>query len=450
MTPLERLAEWVCALAPDRIPAEQHRLVRLRLIDTFGLFAAATDHDAGKSLRAWADANPGAGATVAVTGRPALPATAALVHGSLAHARDFDDTFVETVIHPGSTVIGAVIAAAEPADAPFESLSTAIIVGYEVAARLGAVAGRGFHARGFHATGIVGPIAAAAAAGHLMRLDPPRLADAMGLATSMSSGLLAFLGDGGWSKWLHTGWSAHGGLTAAQLAGSGFRGPRQGLDHPYGLYGAFLGDATADLRPLVDGLGEVWCGATAQPKLYPCAHVIAPYIDAALALRGERLAADSIASLRCVMAPWAMPIVGEPRATKIAPRNDLEAIASLPFMVAAALIDGRVDLATLAPDTIRRPDILALAARIVCAADAMLSAGFEGRMEVSRNDGQRLYRAVALAPASEPRIIAKFRANTERRPQDPCERLLRALLDRAPDSRDLMRLATAALAVSSA
>ena len=41
----------------------------------------------------------------------------------------------------------------------------AIVVGYELAGRLGAVAGRGFHARGFHATGIVGPIAAAAAAG---------------------------------------------------------------------------------------------------------------------------------------------------------------------------------------------------------------------------------------------------------------------------------------------
>jgi hypothetical protein len=105
-----------------------------------------------------------------------------------------------------------------------DALSTAIVIGYEVAARLGMMAGRGFHARGFHATGVVGPIAAAAAAGHLMRLDASRLADAMGLATSMSSGLLAFLGDGGWSKWMHTGWSAHGGLIAAQLANTGFRG----------------------------------------------------------------------------------------------------------------------------------------------------------------------------------------------------------------------------------
>src|SRR6185312_13619196 len=114
-----------------------------------------------------------------------------------------------------------------------------------------------------------------------------------GLATSMSSGLLAFLGDGGWSKWLHTGWSAHGCLIAAQLASTGFRGPRQGLDHRYGLYGAFLGKPDADLSALTEGLGATWLGAGAQAKLYPCAHVIQPYIDAALALRQEKFAQET-------------------------------------------------------------------------------------------------------------------------------------------------------------
>jgi 2-methylcitrate dehydratase PrpD len=95
-----------------------------------------------------------------MTGKQALAATAALVHGSLAHARDFDDTYIDSVVHPGSTVIAAALAAGESVDAPFDALSTAIVIGYEVAARLGMVAGRGL-ARGFHATGIVGPIAAA-------------------------------------------------------------------------------------------------------------------------------------------------------------------------------------------------------------------------------------------------------------------------------------------------
>ena len=88
------------------------------------------------------------------------------------------------------------------------------------------------------------------------------------------------------------------------------------------------------------------------------------------------------------MAPWAMPIVGEPRDTKIAPRNDLEAIASLPFMLAAALVEGRVDLATLAPTTIHNTEIRALAYRVACEADPSLGTGFDGRMEIIRSDGQ--------------------------------------------------------------
>jgi 2-methylcitrate dehydratase PrpD len=447
MTPLERLGEWIAALTPERIPSDQHRLTRLRLIDNFGLIAAARGHDAAKVLRAFADANSGVGATVLVTGRPAPPAVAALVHGSLAHARDFDDTFADSVIHPGSTVGAAALAAAEAADAPFEALSTAMVVGYEVAARLGAVAGRGFHARGFHATSVVGPIAAAAAAGHLMRLDASQLADAMGLSTSMSGGLLAFLADGGWSKWLHSGWSAHGGLIAAQLAGTGYRGPRHGLDHRYGLYGAFLGAPDADLSALTAGLGEIWLGASAQTKRYPCAHVIQPYIDAALALRAE-LAVESVDAVRCVMAPWAMPIVGEPRAVKIAPRNDLEAIASLPFMVAAALIEGRVDLATLSLETIERADIRALAARIRCETDATLGAGFDGRAEIVCTDGRLLSRVVTNAPLSEAHIISKFTANAARCPQPARDALLAALLDERPGSRKLIALATAVIASS--
>jgi 2-methylcitrate dehydratase PrpD len=450
VTTLDDLAQWISTLTPDRIPAEQRRLARMRLLDTFGLIAAAVDHAAGRSLLAWAGNNPGTGATVIGSNTPALPAVAALVHGSLAHARDFDDTFIDSVVHPGSTVIAAALATSEAADVTFETLTAAITVGYEIAARLGAVAGRGFHARGFHATGIVGPIAAAATAGYVKRLDASQLADAMSLATSMSSGLLAFMGDGGWSKWLHTGWSAHGGVTAAELAATGFRGPRHGLDHAYGLYGAFLGKPDAELKGLTERLGQNWLGASAHAKLYPCAHVIQPYIDAALAIREqtfatENVSTESITEMRCVMAPWAIPIVAEPRASKIAPRNDLEAIASLPFMVAAALIEGRVDLKTLEPPTIENPAIHALAARVVCAADPALGSGFDGRMDVTFHHGDPLSRTVGIAPPSEARIISKFNANTNGRSRPACDALLRALTDGTPPSRKLMHIAHTAM-----
>jgi 2-methylcitrate dehydratase PrpD len=446
MTPLETLAAWASGITPADVAGAQHRRARLRLLDTLGLIAAAAEHPAGRSLAAWADGNNGAGAHVLSTGAPASPAVAALVHGSLAHACDFDDTFANTVVHPGSIVIAATLAAAERADARFDAITTAITIGYEIAGRLGAVAGRGFHARGFHATSIVGPIAAAGAAGQILALDGATMADALGLATSMSGGLLAFLADGGWSKWLHTGWSAHGGIVAAELASHGFRGPHHSLNHPYGLYGAFLGAPAATLDVLTADLGENWLGATASAKSFPCAHVIQPYIEGVLALRAEgELRAEDVQSMSCVMAPWALPIVAVPRAIKIAPRNDLEAIASLPFMVAAALCDGRVDLTTLRPETIGRTDILALAARIECVGDDALGSGFDGRMNAELHAGRRISRVVALSNPREEQIIAKFRANTAGLPPDARCGLERAVLNDAPRGQALVQLALAAM-----
>jgi 2-methylcitrate dehydratase PrpD len=444
--PLEAIAEWASRVASADIPADQHRRARLRLLDTVGLIAAAAAHPAGKSLVAWSERNAGAGATVLVSGEEAAPMVAALVHGSLAHARDFDDTFPDTLVHPGSTVIAAALAAGERANADLADLTAAIVVGYEIAARLGAAAGRRFHARGFHATSIVGPIAAAGAAARILALDASQTADALGLATSMSGGLLAFLADGGWSKWLHTGWAAHGGVVAAEIASLGFRGPRRALDHHYGLYAAFLG-AETDLAMLTEGLGQRWLGSAAQPKYFPCAHVIQPYIEAVLALRaGGRRTGETVQSVRCTVAPWALPIVGEPRAIKIAPRNDLEAIASLPFMVAAALCDGRVDLETLGPDSLARADVRVVAERVACEADDRLGAGFDGRIELTAADGERISRPVALSAWSEQRLIEKFRANTAHLPPTACALLENALLHDEPNTRTLVRLAAATTA----
>ena len=444
MTPLESVAAWASAVRPNDIPASQHRLTRLRLLDTVGLIAAASAEPVCRSVLQWAKPYTGAGrSTIVIDGTRAPAAIAALVHGTLAHARDFDDTFPDSVIHPGSVVIPVALAAGEAIDVGWPELATAVVLGYEIAARLGRMAGRGFHARGFHATGIVGPVAAAATASRLLKLDAEATADALGLATSMSSGLLAFLPDGAWSKWLHTGWSAHGGIIAAELARERFRGPHHAFDDAAGLFGAFLGDSSRDCGLLTQDLGAAWRGADALPKLYPCAHVIQPFIDAALALRSRGEAdIEQIRSIRCTVAPWAYPIVCVPREAKLAPRNDLEAIASLPFMVAAALRDGAVNLDTLREAALRRDDVRQLAARIECDMDETLGAGFDGTIRIIRTDGE-IAEPVGLAPVDSDRISQKFYSNAAHLyAPAAANALATALLEGEPSARDIMRLAS--------
>lgn len=160
---------------------------------------------------------------------------------------------------------------------------------------------------------------------------------------------MAFMVDGGWSKWLHAGWSAAGGVTAAELAARGFRGPEYVLDGGHDLYAALLHGEPIDRGAIVAGLGREWQGARAEFKYYPCAHVIQPYIDAVLALVYEHdLRPADVASIECTIAPWAAAIVCEPRAARLRFDAELEAIASLPYQLAFAVQERRVDLAALA------------------------------------------------------------------------------------------------------
>ena len=198
----------------------------------------------------------------------------------------------------------------------------------------------------------------------------------------------------------------------------------------------------AELPAITQDLGTTWAGAGAQFKLYPCAHVIHPFIEASLTARRDGgIVPAVVGRIVCRIPPWAMPIVAEPRPPKIAPRNDLEAIASLPFMVAAALADGEVTLATLAADHIARADIRQLAARIDCEADPALVAGFDGTMDIVATTGERRHMAAVLPPAGRERVTAKFRANAALGGMTRAAELEDALLDGGIGVGELMAMA---------
>lgn len=426
----QALADWTAGLQWTDVPAAQHPLIGLRVLDTLGLVLAGASTDAAAAARATAGRQGKSDeAGILPGGGRAAAAWAGFVHGVSAHCRDFDDTFQDSVVHPGSVAVPAALAAGEAAGASDTEIATAIVAGYEVAARLGGVAGRRFHVRGLHATGIVGPFAAAAAAGRLMKLDGAAIAHAFGLAGSMAGGLMAFVADGSWSKWLHAGWAAHGGIVAAQMAAQGFRGPAGVLDGRHNLYAALLAGEAVSPAALTEGLGAVWRGAEAHFKYYPCAHVIQPYLDAAIDLRrSERLSAGDIAGGVCRIAPWAAQIVCEPRAGKLRPDSEMAAIASLPYLLAVALAEGAVTLDALDAPSRTDPAIFDLAGRLTHEEDLALGQGFDGVLILNLADGGRLERTVSSAPPDPAKVVEKFRANAGRAAAPDIEALEQAAI----------------------
>ena len=391
-TSAEALSEWAVGLTAKAVPPAELALARARIADTAGLLVAghATEASAAsvQLARVSASGRPEEGASVIGQGGAWPFPWAAFVHGVTAHCRDFDDTFPQSVIHPGSTVVSTAMAVGEAVRASDDDILTAVVAGYEIGARLGLAGGRRLIPRGFHGTGIYGPIISAVVAGKLLNLSTTQMTSAIGLSTSMSGGTYEFQSDGSWSKWLHVGWSCLGGCSAAKLASAGFKGPASALEGARGLYAAFIGLDQADLASVTAGLGEQWLGRTALPKYYPCAHVIQPYIDV-----GRRLAKGldlaQIEEIVCHIAPWAVALVCEPLSRKQSPQSEMDVIGSLPFLVAAALVDGDVTLEHLKPETRTRGDLLGVAARVSYRADPALGEGFDGRLELTRRDGAR-------------------------------------------------------------
>src|SRR2546428_62314 len=213
----------------------------------------------------------------------------------------------------------------------------------------------------------------------------------------------------------------HGGAIAATLARGGFGGPATILEGRFGLYATMLGRAP-DLAPF-ETLGREWETLAVGYKPFPCCHLLHAYLDCALALGGKhRLAPEAIAEVECRVPAGEVLIICEPRHAKLEPRTSYDAQFSLPYTVAAALVDGRVTLDTFAPDRLGDPRLLALAARVTHTIDpdSTFPDGFPGWVRVRLSDGRLLEAREPDGPGGPRRplpptaIVEKFRENASR------------------------------------
>ena len=454
MTLAERLAAFAADLRFEDLPPAVVASVRLRALDVLGIALAASGHEVGPPLRDGLESWAGRGDCTVIGAKfTAGVPLAILANGTLAHGLDFDDTHAASITHASAVVLPTVLALGEAAGLDGPSVVTAAVAGYEAITRLGMAAPGAFHARGWHATSACGTFAAALAAGTCERLDRVRLTAALGIAGSFASGVQEFLADGSWVKRLHPGWAGQAGATAAALARAGFPGPATILDGRFGFYRTFL-DAEPDPRPF-DTLGRTWETLAVGFKPYPCCHYLHAFLDCALALRqAHDVDANAVEAVECFIAPAQMPIVCEPRRAKLRPRTAYDAQFSLPYSVAAALVDGRIGLDTYAVERLADRRVLALADRVDCRpdADSTFPRGFPGWVRLRLADGRTLEarepdgRGGTARPLPETAIVDKFRANASRvLPAARVAALERAALalDTLGDVRMLMQLCRA-------
>ncbi|TDB94345.1 MmgE/PrpD family protein [Actinomadura sp. 7K534] len=433
-TPVQRLAALADRVRRDGLPPELRADAARRVLDVLGNSLAATAQPparaVGELVAEWGGA---ARATAIGTGTRLPEPSAALLNGTLAHSLDFDDTHLPSVLHPSASVVPAALAVAEARGASGAALLDAAGAGVEITVRLG-MAGYDrelgnsvFFERGQHATAICGALGAAAAAAMLSGLDAGGIADALGIAASMGSGILEANRTGGTVKRVHCGWAAHAGVTAAGLARTGITGPPTVLEGRFGLLQAFCGDR-ADPGALTDRLGEHWELPGVFFKPYPCNHFTHAGIDAALRLRERGLDPADIADVELGAPAPVLRTIGEPAEDKARPESGYHAAFSGPYTVAAALLGGGglgVSHEDFTDEAAADPARLALAAKVRCVPDARCDAIFPRRfpavLRVRTRAGALLEERVDTNrggpdnPLSPDELAAKFELNATRR-----------------------------------
>jgi 2-methylcitrate dehydratase PrpD len=416
----QAIGSFVQGLDLPQVPPAVVNKAKLVFLDTLGIALASSTMDFGAMvLKVGKKLGGGEQSRLIGTAVKVASANAVIANGTLAHGLDYDDTLEEAIVHTGCCAAMTALAVGEELRASGKAVLEAAIAGTEVMCKIGLVAPGKFHARGFHPTALCSTFGAAAAAGKLYGLEPKQLSDAFGLCGSQSSGIIEYLADGTWTKRLHPGWSAHGGIIAALLAKEGFRGPAKVFEGTHGFYRAFGGANEYRFDKLLE-LGTDWETLRLAFKSYPCGSISHPYMDCALKLKQKyNPAPEKIAEVVCRTAEGPVHRLWEPLADKQRPVSAYGAKFSLPYSIAVMLIRGRAGLVEFTDEAIQDPAVLKLAAKVRYILDPTIDypRHFSGHVKILLSDGTILEENQAHPrggyedPLPPEEIEEKFRAN---------------------------------------
>ncbi|MDV6212750.1 MmgE/PrpD family protein [Rhodococcus erythropolis] len=336
---------------PRPLPPEWAQLAGREFADTVAVLIAGSAEPVVASVAATIDETGGSARSLA-TGAAMSGRSAALLDGTAAHALDYDDVDEAVIAHPSAVLVPALLTAGVARDVSGADLATAYRVGVRVDRLLAAAIGiRDHYDAGWHSTSTIGTIGTAAAIASLWDLPSEQCRHAIGIAGSLAAGSRQNFGT--MTKPLHAGIAASNGLLAAQLASRGLTSDTDVIDGHLGFLRLHGADA-----PLVD-LSTI---STDHPalnvKLFPCCYYAHRAAEAALESSTGTAIAD-IVGVEVVVQPGGLAPLIHHR-----PQDGVQAKFSMEYVVAAALIDRRIERSTFEDDRVRLSDVQRLLERV--------------------------------------------------------------------------------------
>ncbi len=342
------------------VTEEAARIVRSGFIDTSATMIAGRNEAVVRIVRDFVTARRSVAteARLLFTRERAAAADAALVNATAAHALDYDDVAIGG--HPSTVLVPALLAEGERLNASGADALRAYLIGYEVWAELIAREPDAYHLKGWHPTAVMGTVGAAAAVAHLNKLAPAVCRNALSLAASMASGVVANFGT--MTKPLHAGRAAACAIDAVRFAAMGLTAAPDAFEHHAGFLAALSPKGRAERERAASGLGKQLriLDSGLSVKKYPMCYATHRVVDGVLDLaRAHALKADDVKEVRAT--------IGVAQASMLrnhAPVTGLEAKFSLEFAVASALVAGKVGLAQLTDEFVGTAPVRAAMAKV--------------------------------------------------------------------------------------
>ncbi len=385
----------------DAVEHEAHRT----FYNWLGCAIGAARHEAADAaIAAVQMLQPAPQATVPGRAEKLDMASAALVNGITSHTFDFDDTHLKTIIHPAGPVASAVLALAEHNGASGRDVIDALVLGIDVACRIGNVMYPDHYDRGWHITGSTGMLGAAAGCARVLRLDEAQTAMALGIAASQPVGLREQFGT--MTKPFHPGAAARAGLMSSLLASRGFTASSRALEAPRGFV-----QVASDKRAwheATDELGERFEISFNTYKPFACGIVIHPSIDACVRLRAQGVTPDQVERIELRVHSLVLELTG-----KKEPKDGLQGKFSVYHGCAVGLSHGRAGEEEFSDAVVNDPQVVALRNKVQATVDDSIEEAAAHVTAVLR-DGRRVEVQVDHAigslqnPLSDAQLEAKF------------------------------------------
>jgi 2-methylcitrate dehydratase PrpD len=347
----EKIASFVVETKYSELPQEAIVKTKEAALDCMGVILAAVNDPIGKIMIQYVKEKGGVPESGVVGGGFRTTAEmAALANGTMSHALDYDDTGL-SVGHPSICIVPTALSFGEKLKSTGKEILESLIIGYEVEGKIGFGSTYSQVVRGVHGSPLFGTMGAAAVAAKLLKLNVSQVRTALGISASQVAGLLK--NSGTMTKPLHAGNSCRAGIVSAILAQKGYTADPDIIETPKGYGDTFIGPGNYDEEKMVKSWGNPFQIASpgVAVKKYPCCMLNHRALDAILQLiETNNIHHDRVATV----------VVGVPE--DIYPlRTDastgFEGKFCLPYNMAAALVDRKVNLGTFTDEMVQRPII---------------------------------------------------------------------------------------------